>query len=64
MILLLTTFALVLVLAYFLSQQRDDGRQRFRQRQQRRAQQAGPEQPIDPTFQFDEPAAPGDSQRE
>jgi hypothetical protein len=64
MILLLAALALVFVLAYFLSQRRDGTWERFRQRQRERARRTGPEQPIDPTFQFNEPASPRDSQQE
>lgn len=55
MILILSLLAVALVLLFFLSQRRDRTWQDYRRRQRERPRPAGPERPIDPTFQFDEP---------
>jgi hypothetical protein len=64
MILLVSALACMLVLAYFLSQRRDDTWEQFRRPQRDQVRRTEPEQPIDPTFQFDEPASPRDLQQE
>jgi len=57
----LTATAFFIVLLYFLSQGRQRGEIRsFRQRFRERRRYSPPEQPIDPTFQFDRPSAEGE----
>ena len=64
MILFLAVIALLLALVYFLSQEwrSNDVWQRFRQRYRERRRHYPPEQPIDPTFQFDRHSEAGERQ--
>jgi hypothetical protein len=57
---LLAMIPVVLILAYFLGMRRDTTWDRFRRLQRERARRTGSESPINPTFQFDEPASPAD----
>ncbi len=68
LIIFLSATAFLIVLIYFLSQDRKRGEVRsFRQRFRERRRYPPPEQPIDPIFAFDEPSVeikrdkPGDS---
>jgi hypothetical protein len=58
----LVGLALVLVLAYFRTHRRSDAWESFRRRRRERGPRSMPEQPIDPTFQFDEPPPDGPKQ--
>jgi len=54
MLLLLATIPLAFVLLYLLRQRRDDTWEQYLQRKRERPGPTRQEQPIDPTFQFEE----------
>jgi hypothetical protein len=66
-IVLLATVGTLFVVVYFVAGQlwrRDETWQRFRQRFRERRRFPESEQPVDPNFQFDEPPAEADKDRE
>lgn len=60
----LAVIATAIALIYFLTQRRQQNEiwRRFRNRKRARRPHPSPEQPIDPTFQFDRP--PGDGEED